>query len=52
MRAFDVQFEVTAWEGVRTDVTRCSAFDPPVDVTCPKACMHGAAPIDRERIAV
>lgn len=36
---FDVQFQVTAWEGARVDVSRCAAFSPPSAVACDKACI-------------
>jgi len=36
----DVDFQETVWDGCRTDVVRCSAFDPPTAVTCDKACLR------------
>lgn len=36
---FDVEFKVTAWEGERVDVGRCTAFDPPSAVACDKECL-------------
>jgi hypothetical protein len=34
-----VDFEETAWDARRVDVCRCSAFAPPTDVGCDKACL-------------
>jgi hypothetical protein len=33
-------FRETMWDGRRLDVERCSAFTPPEDVRCDKACLH------------
>jgi hypothetical protein len=32
------EFRESAWDGRRLDVERCSAFTPPDDVRCDKAC--------------
>jgi hypothetical protein len=32
-------FEEKSWDGSRLDVTSCSAFEPPADVRCDKACL-------------
>lgn len=49
---FDVEFAVTAWEGIPVDVTRCSAFRPATAVSCPKACLPGSAVVGQARVAV
>lgn len=33
-----VDFRESAWDGQRLDVERCTAFTPPDDVRCDKAC--------------
>jgi hypothetical protein len=35
----DVEFDRSAWDGRPVDVRRCSAFTPPTDVGCDKACL-------------
>ena len=32
------EFRESAWDGQRLDVERCSAFTPPDEVRCDKAC--------------
>ena len=34
----DAEFRESVWDGRRLDVERCSAFTPPDDVRCDKAC--------------
>jgi hypothetical protein len=43
-------FEEKSWDGTRLDVTSCTAFDPPTDVRCDKACLalHRLPPRARE----
>ncbi len=36
------EFRESEWDGRRLDVERCSAFDPPEDVRCDKACQFFA----------
>ena len=35
----DAEFRESAWDGRRLEVERCSAFSPPEDVRCDKACI-------------
>ena len=35
----DAEFRESAWDGRSLDVERCSAFTPPEDVRCDKACL-------------
>lgn len=51
-QAFDVEFEVTAWDGARVDVTRCAAFQPDTAVSCAKACLRPVAASPGARVAV
>ncbi len=51
-QALDVEFEVTAWDGARVDVTRCTAFQPATALACAKACLGPAAMSRRARVAV
>ncbi len=34
-----VSFKESAWDGEMVDVEACSAFAPPTDVRCDKACL-------------
>ena len=44
------EFRESAWDGQRLDVERCSAFTPPDDVRCDKACqLLGQLPQPRAR---
>lgn len=38
-REAGVEFEITAWDGRRVDVSRCTLFTPPTAVTCEKRCL-------------